>query len=336
MRQHIHACLRHANTIIIGIAAATIVLASCGFGALFAYQTAISHSFALACITVAFAISLEVIKPFAVSAAIAAAGLWQPIRCALLSLLALVAIAYSLTAELSLVAGSKTDASDIRATMALASTTSRQVYDDARRELAALPPSRLLGEIEAALQRGSSPKLLAEHARAMRRLELQELMAKNSSATIVSSSDPGATAVRTYLALAGVQSDQLTISQLLTLVPVLAIEIASALSMVLMNACKPALMVHEATAKDQQEPSRLLEVDHYSRQCIRDEAARRIIGYLKIHGGSLSQSERNLAKLLGVDRNTARRAIQGLGEAGLIALEPSKRGTTMKLLAYRS
>ena len=57
----------------------------------------------------AAALGGEVVKPFAVSAALEAFGRWQFLRGAACALLAVVAIAYSVTSELGLAAASRGD-----------------------------------------------------------------------------------------------------------------------------------------------------------------------------------------------------------------------------------
>src|SRR5262245_24372353 len=80
-----------------------------GMGGLFAYTIGIQHGPLLAGLTVLMAAALEGIKPLAVSSALASFRGFAIVRGLLLTLLACVAIAYSLTAELSLVAGSRGD-----------------------------------------------------------------------------------------------------------------------------------------------------------------------------------------------------------------------------------
>jgi hypothetical protein len=91
------------------IAAVGLALSSAGFGALFAWHSTIGHGPVMAALTVLFAIALEACKPLAVSSAFSAFRSWAVVRGLALSALATVAVAYSLTAELSLIAGSRGD-----------------------------------------------------------------------------------------------------------------------------------------------------------------------------------------------------------------------------------
>jgi DNA-binding FadR family transcriptional regulator len=61
--------------------------------------------------------------------------------------------------------------------------------------------------------------------------------------------------------------------------------------------------------------------------------AQRILDHLHIHGGSLNQSERELARQLGLDRNAARRAMLELSSAKLITHQPTSKGTKLNLIS---
>lgn len=313
-------------------AATALVLASSGFGALFAYNAGIPHGLPLAILSVVFAVSLEVIKPLAVSAAISAFMSWSVIRGALLAVLSLVAIAYSLTAELSLMAGSRSDLAANRQSQITQADRQNERYTTAKKELAALAPSRLAGEIQADLDRTGHParisKLEAELARAERRSELQKVL-EAPATTTVSTADPASTALALYLSLFGYTIAVETLSQLLYLVPVLALELGSALSVVLVQAVtlrkEPSLVLNE--------PSESLALGQPNRLYTRDEVAKRVMNHLMTNGGSLLRSERSLADLLGSDRNTTRRALQGLADAKLIECQPTKKGTALKLVS---
>ena len=153
------------------------------------------------------AIALELAKPLAFSAAFDALKSWSPIRAGLLATLAVVAIAYSLTAELTLMSAARGDLiakreQTIQASAEITAETTRAQhrYDDARAELAKLASSRPAPEIQAEIDgsllipgangcvvidgkvtRDVCPKvanLKAEKARAERRTELKSVMAK--------------------------------------------------------------------------------------------------------------------------------------------------------------
>ena len=62
-------CPSGVTTIVATACATALVIASAGFGGVFAWKIGIEHSYLLACLTVLFAVALEGIKPLAISAA---------------------------------------------------------------------------------------------------------------------------------------------------------------------------------------------------------------------------------------------------------------------------
>jgi hypothetical protein len=124
------------------IAASLLVFSSAGFGAVFAYSVGIEHGWLLASLMVLMAVSLECLKPLAVAAAFSALGSWAVIRGLALSLLAVVAIGYGLTSELSLVASTRGDLAARRASVIELADSRHARIAAARSELATLAPSR--------------------------------------------------------------------------------------------------------------------------------------------------------------------------------------------------
>jgi hypothetical protein len=235
-----------------------------GMGGLLAYTVGIQHGPLLAGLTVLMAIALEGIKPLAVSSALASFRQLALVRGLLLMLLACVAIAYSLTAELSLVAGSRGDLAAKREAAIESHNDRGEVIKAARAELASLPLARTPEEVQAEIQRllAASPTaggcrgaaanayrtvcakvatLNGEIARARRRTELQQTIAKATDeqtkpAVAVRTADPGAASLATYLATIGLNVPAGKLADWMVLVPVLALELGAALSAVLVQA----------------------------------------------------------------------------------------------------
>ena len=188
-------------------------------------------------------------------------------------MLALVAIAYSLTAELSLVASSRGDLVAKRAGAIEQHDDRRERVKDARAELATLAPSRTVAEAQADVVKllAANPKagdcrtvrndvaryvcpkvesLKGEQARSKRRADLQAVIDKaTDSATptvAVKSADPASAALTAYLATIGVPVPAGLLSDWLVLVPVLALEIGAALSLVLIQAVSGSSAVQAA------------------------------------------------------------------------------------------
>jgi hypothetical protein len=198
-----------------------------------------------------FAVALEGIKPLAIVQAFQAFAMWAPIRGVTLAALGLVAVAYSVTSELALMAGSRGDLAAERLRASETRNIARDRYLEAKTELARLAPSRPALELEALIgtfkpicrtvkgeSSCSKPVLLtAELARAKRRAELEGVLATSgaqiSSGPAIAAADPGTSAMVTFLAVLGVSASESAVAQWLALIPVLAIEIGSAVAGVL-------------------------------------------------------------------------------------------------------
>jgi hypothetical protein len=266
LKQSQHKDLPHAGSqitqTIAAISAAGLVIASAGFGSVFAYTVGVQHGPLLAGLTIVMAIALELAKPLAVSGAFAAFRSWAIIRGVALSILAAVAIAYSLTAELQLVASSRGDLVAKREDAIEQRDDRRESIKAARAELALLAPSRTVEEakgdiakllaanpqagncrsMDNATTRYVCPKVAAlngEAARAKRRGELQARIDKAAgsapSTGTVKNADPGSAALATFLATLGVAVSAARVSDWLTIVPVAALELGAALSLLLVQ-----------------------------------------------------------------------------------------------------
>ena len=117
---------------------AGLVVASGGFGAVYAWTAAAQHGVVLGSLAVLMAVSLEGAKPLAVVRAGQALRSWQFGSSAALASLALVAIAYSLTAELSLMARTRADATASRAAVIGHTAQTKAQHDRLTSELASI------------------------------------------------------------------------------------------------------------------------------------------------------------------------------------------------------
>jgi hypothetical protein len=335
---------------------------------------------------VCFAAGLELAKPLSVAAALSAFRSLSLVRGVAFAVLALVAVVYSLTAELSLMAASRSDTVAQREAVlkaaADAESTARRAaerYERAKTELAALPAARPVGELQAEIDalllrpgangcvavdgrvtREVCPKvadLRTEKARAERRAELEQLLAAplptaDASQPAVGKPDPAASALAAYLALLGIVVAPAVLSEWFVLVPVLALEVGSAFSVLLVQSVAPAPgvaatrqvvqvaanrkepVVQPAAQKPAVQvvrPANLAvskEVDH-----VREKVKVAIVDQLKASGGFVSGGERGLAKLVGANRSTMRRAINGLVMAGVVVAEATRNGTLLRLAA---
>ena len=115
----------NATSILAKLSASGLVIASAGFGCTYAWQSNEPHGVTLASLAVIFAAALEMAKPLAVSGAAHAFRSWRIGQGTALAILACVAIAYSLSAELSLMARSRADATAERAGASQSATYAR-------------------------------------------------------------------------------------------------------------------------------------------------------------------------------------------------------------------
>ncbi len=369
------------------LAAASLVTASAGLGACYAWGVGIEHGAVLGILFVLFAVGLEVAKPLSVIAAFRAFGSWQLVRGAGLAVLAVVAIAYSLTAELTLMAGTRGDlVAERQNTITTAATTeadavrARERYDTAKIELATLAPTRPAAEVEAEIAgllltpgadgctaingkitREVCPKVASlriEKARADRRAELEAILAAplpaiavtpnvhpQSSGKSVRDADPGASALATYLAAMGLVLPVKVLTDWLALVPVIALELGSALAGVLVQAVSwPTQRVASQIRRSEEvyepiqpgaaapvghvgHPKQIAASDDVGREAERVKQA--ILGQLK-ERGEVEASQRGLAALIGTSRPTVRRAISALMIAGMVVAEATRNGTVLR------
>ena len=86
------------------VAAFGLVAASCGFNAAWAFQSNAIHGPLLGTLAVGFAVSLDIAKTLAFAGAAKALSGWRIPRAVTLGLLASVAVLYSLSAEIGLLA----------------------------------------------------------------------------------------------------------------------------------------------------------------------------------------------------------------------------------------
>lgn len=356
--------------IVTATSAAALVTASAGFGAFYAWTTGTHHGPVVGDLSVLMALGLEGAKPFAIEGVFAALRSWSPIRAAALALLGSVAIAYSFTAELSLMAATRADASAGRSHAADTAAAAKARYVAAQRELEALPVTRPVAAVNAEIARlKTTPRLAlcddttapgygtttrrvcaqiasltAEAATTARRVELQTVLTTAerdlASAPLATDADPAAAALATYLAAAGVPADAGTLSKWLALVPVLALEVGSALAVVLAGGTVAAHRRSEAALRPRQSAIAADLTASGTVPAPDADAAQRaaqsslsaaLLEHLRAHGGTLRTGQRGLAKVLGTSTSELHRVLHGLAATGAIVLSTAPTGTELRL-----
>jgi hypothetical protein len=349
------------------LAASALIIASARFGAVYAGTLGAEQGTLLAALSIAMAVGLEVAKPFSIAAAFDAFRSSRFGQGFAVALLGLVAVSYSLSAELSLWATMRSDRVAERAAASNVANSARDQYLRANLELDGLPSARPAQELQSLIDgvlidpraggcvamdgpytRAHCAQVAdwkVEQARSLRRDQLQqtirEAQAKMASGPIAKAADPGSEALATYFAIFGLKVEPSLLMELLILVGVLALELGRALSFVLVHAVAESttgepLLAPEQTLNTQPSEESVVQVVHSQSTddaAIREKVKSAILDQLERRGGSLSKSERGIAALIGASRPTVRRAINGLVLAGLVAAEASRNGTMLRLIS---
>lgn len=239
--------------------ASLLIIASALLGAFYGYVVGSHTHQAVGIIFAAAALGGEVLKPYAVAAALDAFGRWQFLRGAACALLAVVAVVYSVTSELGLAAASRGDHVAARRAIHDDAQSAKTARDRAQTELAALAPARDgleaqirtlkatpgangCAKIDGPISRDAcktAAELEIEAARAKRRAELEAAIRSAPVATegqlAVAEADPLASALAAYLGALGFSFEPDWLSPWLLLVPVLFLELGSALGVVVVR-----------------------------------------------------------------------------------------------------
>ena len=335
--------------LLVSLAAALLVIASAGFGMLFAWQVASKHDAVLGSLSVAMALGLELSKPFAISSAFASLRRWNVVTAACLSLVGLFAIAFSLQAELTFMSMTRGDLVAERASISDAAQRAEARYERVQASLGELKPlSSKERDTDAYLRR-----------REALQAELNTAEHDRQSTPVVSAPDPGATALAAYAASLGWKLDAGTLGLWLPLIGVLALELGAAFSVVLRSVAG-AQVAHVAHADETGVPA--LTIGNANRECAPpqqptfprstppppsvDRSAgmtttirRHVSGgsqgcstRCKASGGKVvSLSQRKLARQIGVSRRTLERALRDAAAAGAVVLDTGKTGTRLAL-----
>jgi len=372
-----------------GMSAAGLVFASAGFGAVYAGTAGAPHGWLMSSLMVCMAVALECAKPLAVASALSAFRSFAIFRGGALALLAVVAIAYSLTAELSLMATAR---GDLVAQRRADARTAKSVDGQRNRveaelsQLAGVRPSATVkAEIgglladprvgDCSVMDGPRSKAVCPRVAALRvelgdserREKLEtDLLGLQSTPGAPSaadqSADPGAHALSVYLAVLGFNLPDRLLTDWLVLIPVVALELAAALAMVLVQSVsgvQPATQIapafelirdscptaHSRTASlDSKMPrtrpnsvSKARHAKHASKRGLgqrvvvsKTDAQRRVISLIRDNGGKLDRaSARGIACLIGGKKSTVHSALVSLIAAGVVA----RVGTDLMLAA---
>lgn len=371
--------------IVLRTAAGLLVTASAGFGATYAWMTGSQHGIVLGALSVAMAAGLEMAKPFAAHLAFTSARSKQWGSALAMSALAFVAVAYSLTAELSLMAMARGDLAAERVAQVEPISLAKEDRGRALDELHRLGAVRTAGEVEADLAKeklsarwrksnGCQDVTLtatadfcqgvqvfhAELASAKRAEELERkvdtlsaTIAATSSTghTAVGDKDPTASALTTYLAALGVFVQPETVSRWVLLVPVLALEIGSTLSVLAVSlvssGVQPSMPKTSVPSFPRVQPpssgvatTRDLDTKPMSprnpepglkRAQHQKASSQAVLNLLRAHGGRIEMGQRAIGKALGLSKSRVGQVLHSLAIEGAVVLNVSRSGTLLSL-----
>jgi len=335
------ASISHASAtsrLLVSAAAVLLVIASTGFGALFAWQVGRKHDVVLGVLSVAMAVGLEISKPFAISGAFTSLRQWHVATAFALALVGLLSVGYSLQAELTFMAMARGDLVAERAGEVGAAQRAESRYRKAETELSALKP--------AGTGKSATAAYLAR--RDALQTELRQAGRDRSEAPTVAVADPGAVALAAYASALGVKTDAGQLGQWLPLISVLALEIGAAFSVVLVRSVTGAQVAQVAQPVPAGDPvaqeiaapvkTRERPAKRKSRNSDDDDSAgppkrgvAALIDHVKANGGVIDMGQRKLARQLGQSRTSLQRAMRELSDAGALVLDTSAAGTRMAL-----
>jgi hypothetical protein len=308
------------------------------------------HDAVLGALPVAMALGLELSKSFAISSAFTSLRQFRIITAAALTLVGLLAVGYSLQAELTFMSMTRGELVAERTGERDAAQRAAERYEKLTVELSQLKPA--------------SSKERDTEAYLARRAELQaELHAAEhdrQAAPVVSAADPGAVALSAYAASLGTKIDPATLGLWLPLVGVLALELGAAFSAVLVRsvACAyvahadetgvPALTIGSANREcaPPQQPTvpekhatpakrRAKRRDDEDDQAPRTRGLSGLLDAVQGSGGKVvALSQRKLARKIGVSRRTLERAMRDAAAAGAVVMDAGKTGTRLALAYF--
>ena len=328
--------------------AALLIAASTATGALYAAGLGSEIGPVFVVVLIAAALGGEAVKPVAVAAAIDAARNYRIGTALALGALATLCVLYSFSAALSLAAGSRGDLAATRGQRASVTAMAQARYADARKQLEALPAARPAAAIEAEITRLLADRrvgdcrvingpvsrrvcpvvsaLRSEAATAAERSRLQSVMIEAEQAIAAQRqtagvADPLAASIAAYAGAAGLSTSAEWLAPWLALVPVLFLEVGSALSIFLVRAVStPVSVANSSRTVSPETPSEPAE----------KTPAQRLIAVVASNGGMLETNQRNLAERIGLSKSRTNEVIAELVARGDIHVEASPLGTRIR------
>ena len=303
---------------------------------------------------------LKVLCPLALVATLSRRA-WG--EAAAVTLVLVVTATYSLTSAITFAHGSRDAVTASRIDAAQTASLTRQAFDTATAQLAALGTARLAGEVTAerdailsdpraggcATLDGPFTKLhcpqvatlTGELARAQERQRLEtdvaQLRSELAALPAVSAPDPAASAVAGYLALFGFKAPPEAVAFWLSALAVALVEVGSAFGLVVAGALAhvppsavaiglPSLATKQAEPADV--PSAALPVAVEAPVVVAKPSDPALVRLkAAANSGVIDASQSELARVLGTSKTAAHRTLHRLAELGAISMTSGTRGT---------
>lgn len=338
--------------------AVLLIGSSAALGAFYGYTVGAHSHEMIGVVFAAAALGGELLKPFAVAGAIDFLRAREFLRAIAAALLAAVCVTYSVSAELSLASGGRNDLASERQASADAYERSKERRAQIVAELAATAPARTAAELEPLVTKLlSTPgangckgtperreakrpcadvaNLKSEIGRAERRSDLQTQLDSIDSKIealppVAPGGDPLAKALSVYASAFGHSAAPDAILPWLALIPVLFLELGSALALVALGGHSP--QAGSAPAKRRTEGRwKGTYSPATSKRRIPTRSETDLLEYLQSIGGEVSGGQRSLAKAIGLSKTRVNEVLRDLASAGRIFVETSASGTTVRL-----
>lgn len=334
--------------------ASLLIAASAALGAYYGFTVGAHVHMALGVIFAAAALGGEVLKPLAVLATFDAARSRRWLTVAASAPLALVCIGYSFTAELSLSAGARGDLAANRTAAIDTVAMARDRRAQRTAELEALRPARSPGMLTPMIEKlratpgakrceGEPDGPISRHICGQvadleaesERFRLRERLTSEIAATdaIIASpsdklgaADPLASALSAYASALGLRAAPESLSPWLALIPVLFLEIGSALALVV------ARVIGSPSAPELP-PTAPAAVSNNGPDAPPDSGGlgAKVLDLVARSGGTLEGGQRTIARTLGVSKSRLNELLHELASAGRLHLATGNSGTTIRL-----
>lgn len=335
-----------------------LIGSSAALGAYYGYTVGSHAHHLIGLVFAAAALGGELLKPFAVARALDFLRAREWLRAGAATALVAVCVVYSVSSELSLASGGRNDLASQRDAAANSYGRAVERREQMAAELAAIAPARTVAEIDPLITKllsvpgtdrcAGSPSrreakkacadvaiLKSEKARAQRRAELQNQLTSADARiddlpAVASGGDPLAASLSVYASALGISASPDSILPWLALIPVLFLEMGSALALVALGGQKAAAGATADRVKEKPPAAkRTPPAPRKDSAPLPSETA--LLEHLKSNGGTASGGQRAIARAVGLSKTRLNELLRDLAETGRIVVATSASGTSVTI-----